>query len=94
MKLPPIPKNWGLWDIDNIRVRYITDDWVQFSCEHKVVNGETEIKNVEYTLLDRIKGIDFDQKVERELDRFIEKMRQRNETILRLREKSKRLLRH
>jgi hypothetical protein len=91
MKLPPpaAPKNWGLWDIDNIRVRYISDTWVQFSCEHKIINGETEIVNVGYTLLDRIRGIGFDQKVKSELIKFIDKMQQRNKKILQLREKER-----
>lgn len=88
----PIPSDkWGLWDIEGISVRYISDTWVQFSCEHKVVNGDREIKNVTYTLFDRIRGLDFDSKVEAELRKFVTMLKERNAKIKRLREKTEKV---
>ncbi|UED73245.1 hypothetical protein [Brevibacillus sp. DP1.3A] len=81
----------GFWEVDKIRIRYITDTWVQFSCEKKVVNGPTEYLNVQYTLIDRIKGRSFDVKVESELQQFVSMLKQRNEEIIRLRKKEERL---
>lgn len=88
MKLPPPPRNLGLWDIDGMSVKYLETKWVQFSCEHKVTNGEREIRNVTYTLLDWIRKVDFDAKVEAELQKFIAKMKARNDKILQLRKKT------
>jgi len=85
------PKNGGLWDVENIKVRYIDDNLVQFSCEHKVLNGETETRIIGYTLLDRIRGVDFDSKVRRELAKFIAEMESRNDKIRSLREKNAKL---
>ncbi|MDR7318892.1 hypothetical protein [Brevibacillus nitrificans] len=77
----------GLWEVDKIRIHYISDHWVQFSCEKKVCNGPTEFRNVQHTLIDRIKGRSFDEKVEVELQQFVSMLKLRNEEILRLRGK-------
>ncbi|MED1801804.1 hypothetical protein [Brevibacillus porteri] len=70
-KVRKLIESMGLWEVDKIQIRYISDDWVQFSCEKKVINGPTEIRNVQRTLIDRIKGRSFDEKVERELQQFV-----------------------
>jgi hypothetical protein len=84
---PPIYPNWGLWEVEQIQAKYISPTWVQFSCRRLVVNGEREIRNVMYTIFDRIRGVDFDEKVRDELQAFIRKMQVRNKRILELREK-------
>lgn len=90
-KLHKLIESMGLWEVDKIRIRYISDDWVQFSCEQKVCNGPTEYRNVQRTLIDRFKGRSFEEKVETELQQFVAMLRQRNEVILRLRRKEERL---
>lgn len=84
--------DWGLWDVDGIKVRYISRNWVQFFCKHRVVNGETAHVNVYHTLLDRLRGIDFDDKVKEELAKFKNKYLKKNQEILALREKERRLM--
>lgn len=88
MPMPPRVNDYGLWKVDEVSVEYISDNWVQFRCEHNVINGSREIKNVTYSLLDRLRGVDFDKKVETELEKFIFMLQQRNEKILRLRRKT------
>ncbi|PPB10887.1 hypothetical protein [Brevibacillus laterosporus] len=81
----------GLWDVTNVRIRYLADDWVQFRCEKRSVNIPIKILNVRRSLLDRIIGRSFDEKVKSELIHFTGKLRQQNEKILRLRKKEKEL---
>ncbi|GBF73074.1 hypothetical protein PA598K_01359 [Paenibacillus sp. 598K] len=88
--LPPACA-WGLWEVWNIKMKYLSEGWFQLRCQHHVVNGETEVRNVYYTPLDRILGIDFDRKVLRETRKFIAKMESRNERILRLKAKGEAL---
>lgn len=90
-KLHKLIESMGLWEVDKIRINYISDHWVQFSCEKKVCNGPTMIRNVQYTIRDRIKDRSFDEKVETELQQFVSMLKQRNEEILRLRRKEERL---
>lgn len=90
-KLLKLIDSMGLWEVEKVQVRYISDTWAQFSCEKKVCNGPTEIRNVQYTLLDRIKGISFDEKVESEFHQFIALLNRRNDEIRRLRGKEDRL---
>lgn len=85
-------ENMGLWEIENIEVRYLSDDWVQFRCEKKVCNGPVEIRNVRHTWFDRLMGVSFDEKVETELRAFIATMKQRNTSILQLRKKEESML--
>ncbi|TPG74009.1 hypothetical protein EEL32_25470 [Brevibacillus laterosporus] len=90
-KLLKLINSRGLWEVDKVHIRYLTDGWVQFSCAKKIVNGPTEYRNVQRTLLDRINGRSFDEKVESELLQFISMLKQRNEAILRLRKKEERM---
>ncbi|WP_164685059.1 hypothetical protein [Brevibacillus reuszeri] len=90
-KLRKLIESMGLWEVDKLQIRYISDSWVQFSCEKKVCNGPTEYLNVQHTLIDRIKGRSFDEKVETELKEFVSMLKQRNEEILRLRRKEEQL---
>ncbi|ALA07152.1 hypothetical protein SECTIM467_22 [Brevibacillus phage SecTim467] len=87
MKLPPPPKYWGLWDTDNINIRFYSQRWVQFTCEYKAINGEREIKNVYHTIFDRILGVSFDDKIKDSLEKFVSKQKRKNNEILSLREK-------
>lgn len=87
----PVVKGWGFWDIENLHLKYISDRWVQVSCEHKVINGGREIINIYHTFIDKMRGIDFENKVDLKLNAFIEKMKERNETISRLRLKTNEL---
>lgn len=86
-KISPI-KYWGLWDIPSIHVYYHSDNFAQFSCQHRVTNGNREIVNVHYTFIDRMRGINFTDKVRRRLESFKREMQERNEKIIRLRGKS------
>ncbi|UED72137.1 hypothetical protein [Brevibacillus sp. HD3.3A] len=84
-------ESMGLWEVDKIRINYISDRWVQFSCEKKVCNGPTMIRNVKHTIRDWIKERSFDEKVETELQQFVSMLKQRNEEIIRLRRKEEHL---
>ncbi|GBF73137.1 hypothetical protein PA598K_01422 [Paenibacillus sp. 598K] len=81
----------GCWEVWDIKTKYLSPRWAQLSCRQWVVNGPTEIKNIIHTPLDRLLGIDFDSKVLRETDKFIAKMKAKNEQILRLKDKEKAL---
>ncbi|AGR47413.1 hypothetical protein EMERY_83 [Brevibacillus phage Emery] len=81
----------GLWDVINVRISYLADDWVQFSCEKRAGNISIKFWNVRRSLLDRIIGRSFDEKVKSELINFTGKLRQQNERTLRLRKKEKEL---
>lgn len=89
-KRPHFP-NWGLWDVDNLRISYLSDTRVRFSCAHLVINGERDIKDVCYTLLDKLRGKDFQVKVAAELLVYRDKMILRNEVIKQRRKKEDQL---
>jgi len=90
-KLHKLLDSIGLWEVDKIRIRYISDDWVQFKCDKKVCNGPSEVRNVFRTIWDRISRRSFDQKVETELKQFVSMLKKRNEEILRMRRKEEHL---
>ncbi len=80
--------NWGLWDLENIRVDYLSDTWVQVSCKHLVVNGDIKIKNIRLNFFDKVRGVNFEEKVKREFISFVLKINKQNEKIIRLRKLS------
>lgn len=85
---PPFLQNRGLWDIENMSVRYITETWMQLSCEQLIVNGPREIKNIQLTIIDKLRGVNFDEKAKIGAKKFVSKMEARNAEILLLRQKS------
>ncbi|MFX3635435.1 MAG: hypothetical protein ACE3L7_04050 [Candidatus Pristimantibacillus sp.] len=89
MQKPTFFNHFGLWDVENITIEYISKSWVQITCSHLVTNGEHTVKNIHFTIIDRLKGVNFDSKVSHEIKRFAKKMEKRNSHILDLRERSR-----
>jgi hypothetical protein len=90
MVVPSIEK-WGEWAINNMIVRVESNVWAKIEYTKYEMNGDTYYKNVILWFWDKFQGVTLEEKVQRKMNKLIDKLKKKNINISKCREMSERL---